>query len=233
MKRVGRVLLLCALAVIVLIGMGGCRDNQQDVNTIAIKRMEKKYGEKFTYSQPWGNSLSGTRRFLVTCDSLPGKQVLVEIENYREEDKIFRDNYLAVKYEDETVAFFKGFVDQVFGESVAFYTAAYKGLSPELTADASLEDFLADSRSLITVRIAIKESKYTSKEQLNVVADSIVSVCNADSIGVIIMVVKDDRYDGLDKDAFGDYVVFRDFVHCIRVQREDGEDLLIEWLGEE
>ena len=139
---------LCvSLSIFILFGVCGCmKYKNKSVTDAALEYMEKKYGEPFTYAAPWGESYSGTHQLMVTCESLTGR-VLVEIENYREEGEVFRDNYIAVKYAQETLDLFQSYVDQEFGEGRVFYEVNPRGLSEDLPADATLEEYLADSRA--------------------------------------------------------------------------------------
>ena len=77
---------------------------KKDVNEAALEQMERRYGEKFTYEGPYGNSMGGTRQFMASCESLDGL-VLVEAENFRKGPVTYRDNYLAVQYREETEEF--------------------------------------------------------------------------------------------------------------------------------
>jgi hypothetical protein len=95
-----------------LLGEAGCMSdnssqNSGQINDIALAHMEQKYGEKSEYAAPWGDSMSETREFIARCDSLQDQDILVQIENYRQKEKIFRDNYLAVKYRENTITFFR------------------------------------------------------------------------------------------------------------------------------
>jgi len=115
MKRIIIVAILCAA---LLLGGSGCIQNgtTQNINVVALAYMEKKYRENFEYAFPYGDSMTGTHQLLVTCASFPEQNILVRIENYRREDKVFLDNYVAVKYREETIGFLQDCANQVFGE---------------------------------------------------------------------------------------------------------------------
>ena len=204
----------------------------QNINDVALAYMEQKYGERFEYVAPWGNSMSGTREFLAKCDSLPRQEVLVQIENYRNEDKIFRDNYLAVKYREDTIDFILNCANQVFGETTVFYDVAKMALSPELPVNATFDDYFADPRGFVSVSIEVKSSDFVSKEQAQKVIDPIATACKADYLGIIIVIVEDDKYGTFDIDSLGEHVVSRQFVQCVRLTRQNGSTFT-EWLGEE
>ena len=138
-----RILLSAIMIATILIVCTGCDifDNEPkvNVNELALEYMEQKYGEKFEYSAPVGASYTGTRSFLATCESFGDKKILVQIENYKDrENRVIRDNYIAVKYEDKVREFFKQISDEEFGASEIFYNASGRVLSSELSSSASL-----------------------------------------------------------------------------------------------
>jgi hypothetical protein len=194
--------------------------------------MEQKYGEKFEYVAPWGNSMTGTHELLVGCDSFPGRDILVQIENYRQEDKIFSDNYLAVKYYGDTVDFFENCASRVFGEAKVFYDVSKQGLSPDLPANATFREYLADTNGFMSLYIAVRESSFLSKEQVREVTDTLLADCKAGYLGLILVGVGDSEYETLDDAWLREQIVSRDFAYCARITRENGS-VRTEWLGKE
>ncbi|MDE5590689.1 MAG: hypothetical protein K2J60_16375 [Acetatifactor sp.] len=147
MKHIFTVMILF---VVLSLGGTGCtqKEPRQNSNDAALQYMEQKYGEKFEYVAPWGDSMTGNHELLVSCESLTGKDILVKISNYKSENRVFQDNYLAVKYCEETVGFLSQCANEVFGDSKIDYNVAKHALSPELPADASFEEYFADEGAL-------------------------------------------------------------------------------------
>ena len=209
------------------------QDNRgQNSNDAALEYMEQKYGEKFEYVAPWGNSMTGTHELIVTCESLAGKDILVKISNYKNENRVFQDNYLAVKYCEETTDFLNQCANEVFGDAKVYYNVAKRALSPELSADASFEEYLADEEGYISAYIAVRASSFTAMEQAANVTEPILSACGAEYLSVLLVVVEDAEYELLDGDTLGEKVVLRQFVHCARLTKE-GSDVQLEWLEED
>lgn len=204
----------------------------QNSNDAALEYMEQKYGEKFEYVAPWGNSMSGDHELIVTCESLAGKDIFVKISSYRDEDRVFQDNYLAVKYGEETASFLNQCANEVFGESKVYYNVAEKALSADLLADASFEEYLADEAGYLSAYIAVRESSFTEKEQAEKVTDSILLACGAGYISIILAVVDDAEYEFLDEDMLEEKIVLRQFARCARLTKENG-DVQLEWLEED
>lgn len=204
----------------------------QNSNDAALEYMEQKYGEKFEYVAPWGNSMSGDHELIVTCESLAGKDILVKISSYRDEDRVFQDNYLAVKYGEETASFLNQCANEVFGESKVYYNVAKRALSIGLSADASFEEYLADEAGHLSAYIAVRASSFTAKEQAAKVTDSILSACGAGYLSIMLTVVEDVEYESLDEDMLEEKIVLRKFVHCARLTKEN-DDVQLEWLEED
>lgn len=235
-----RIFMVTVLFVVLSLGGTGCmkkeptqENRRQNINDAALEYMEQKYGEKFEYVAPWGNSMTGDHELIVTCESLADKDIIVKISNYRSEDRVFQDNYVAVKYYEETVGFLSQCANEVFGDSKVYYKVARRALSPELPADASFEEYFADEKGDISADIAVRASSFTAKEQVENVTAPILSACGAGYIGILVVVVVDDaEYESLDVDTLGDKAVLGQFVHCARLTKE-GSDVRLEWLGED
>lgn len=205
---------------------------RQNSNDAALVYMERKYGEKFEYAAPWGNSVTGSHELIVTCESLAGQDILVKISNYKRADRVFQDNYPAVKYCGETADFLKQCAKEAFGDAKVYYDVAKRALSPGLPADASFEEYFADEEGHISAYIAVRASSFTAREQAERVTEPLLSACGAGYLSILLAVVDDAEYESLDGDTLGNKVVLRQFVHCARLTREGG-DTRLEWLGED
>lgn len=208
------------------------KEPRQNSNDSALEYMEQKYGEKFEYVAPWGDSMTGNHELIVSCESLAGKDIIVKISNYRSENRVYQDNYVAVKYCEEFVEFLSQCANEVFGDSKVDYRVAKRALSPELPADASFEEYLADEKGSISACIAVKASSFTEKEQVENVTEPILSACGAGYIGILVVVVDDAEYESLDVETLGHKAVMRQYVHCARLTKE-GSDVELEWLEED
>jgi hypothetical protein len=234
---VKRAIIPAILFAVLLLGGYGCMQNDpvrnepaRNINDAALSYMEQKYGEEFEYAAPWGNSMSGTHELIVSCASLPGQEIVVQIENYKRDDKVFRDNYLAVKYRQQTADFVNDCAVEVFGRATIFYEAANDGLSSSLPADASFDEFLADTRVPLGVMIEVKASDLSSREQAEKVAKLIAE--RSAGFYLTLVAVDDDVYGALDRKSLNERIPSRQFVECASITWLDGE-LRTEWLGKE
>lgn len=201
-----------------------------NINTRALMYMEEKYGETFTYVGPWGNSLSGTHKLFVSCASLPGQNILVEIEDYKKDTRVFRDNLLAVKYGDETLRYFERQVAAEFEQSVVFYEPTEIGLSPDLAADAQFEQFLSDPMAFFAVGVEVSSSSFNSKEQAERLAQTLADA--GVQFRLTLLVLDDSEYGTIDEDQFYQRRSLEEFLDCVEFTHTNG-DLQVKWIEKE
>ena len=227
---------ICILMIFNTMGMSGCMKKNNttkvrlNINTAALLYMQEKYGEKFEYYKPYGNSMSGTHSLLVRCASLPDQDILVSIENYRRENKVFLDNYLAVKYREETFEFLLDCARQVFGEANIFLYINYLALSPHLLANATFIEYLSDKRVPLTFDIEVKISNFSTNELIDQVVD-LISIYGT-QFYLRIVVVEDNDYGTFDYETFEEYIRRDKYTHCVVITRIDGFNQ-IRWLDED
>lgn len=232
-KRIIAAFLLLVMAV----GGAGCmfkfqsenKDNKLGPNELALAYLEEKYGEPFSYSAPYGDSMTGTRSLLTTCKSFPEQQILVQVEGFKTDNKIFLDNYLAVKYQGRTIDFLNTCVSGFYPSANVFYNAPLVCQSPDLRADASFEDFLADGRAELIVMLEVKASEFTSTELLNELVAEITKSCN--HMTVTVIVVDDSIFGTMDRSELNDRIAHRDYVAMGKAYI-DPEGVEIKWRGE-
>jgi len=201
----------------------------QNINNIALEYMEQKYGEKFEYVSPWGNSMSGTHELIVSCVSMPGQEIVVQVENYKKDDKVFRDNFLAVKYQQQSTEFFKECAVDVFGEATAFFTPTKNGLSTELSVDSSLEQYLSDTRTRLVILVEVKESDFASESQAEELSRLIGKYGSHYLLKIVI--VKDGEYGSYDAVSLEDVIGKKESARCVVVDNSTGT-AVIGWFGE-
>lgn len=152
--------LLLALLFVVAGGCGCTGERQEEdmsvnINEQALSYMEEKYGEPFLYARATGDSMSGTHTLMVSCESLPGREIQVEIANFRSENPVFMDNYLAIKYEADTRSFLRTCAENAFGNAEVFYSASAEGQSASLPSDADFYEYLADRRASLNATVEV------------------------------------------------------------------------------
>lgn len=186
----------------------------------AMMKMEERYGVAFEYSGPWGDSLSGTHSFYVTTESIPDHLISVQIENFRYPERVFLNNFLAVKHRDATIDFLHSRVTEVFNDTRIFYNVSDLGLSPDLPADATLYEFLADTRVRIVVMAEVKESDFTSEDQAMKVAELIAE--SGVNFILTLVVVDDESFGTHTRETLGRRVALFQVIDCASISHRDG-----------
>ena len=191
-------------------------DNEQvqsikSIQKIALEHMEKHYGHKFEYSSPWGNTLSGTHEFLVTSEEFPDEEFQVQIEKFKHDDIVISSNFIATIHRNATVEFFRDCATRIFGDANIFYTVAKMGVSPNLPRNATLNEFLADTRVPLVILIEIKESNFKSKEQAEKFAELIAE--NGTHFYLTIAVVSDNVYGTFNQKSLGEHIALKKIIH--------------------
>jgi len=208
-------IIISAILLAVLLGGTSCMGNgsdQQNIIEVALVYMEQKYGESFIYVGPWGRSPSTTFELLVASESFPDRHILVQIDNYRSvDDRIFRDNYIAVKYKEESIRFFQNTVSGIFGDVIIFYSVYMGGQSHDLPANATFEEFLADTHSPHVVFIELKASTFSSKNQIENVAELLAA--SGAHFYLTALVVDDNEFGAHDINMHRENISFGRFVH--------------------
>lgn len=193
---------------------------RQNINLVALAYMEEKYGENFEYVAPFGNSMTGTHQLLVKGSRFPEESILVRIENYRLPDRVFSDNYLAVKYREATLAFIRDCVNQVYGSASVFYQVSLQALSPELSVNATFEEYLADTRAPLHIMVEIKESDFLTKDHALELTERIAR--HGSSYFLSLVFVEDAGYGAVDADALEERMASGNYVHCFKATHFSG-----------
>ena len=222
-------LLLAAVVVVVAFILNSDRQPPNH-NEIVRAALEEKYGGQFeivssrrsgaTTGSPWG--------FIATSDMLPGRyiNVNVQIENLqRASERILVDNFFAIKYEEETIAFLHNIATDVFGEAIIHYEASGLSLSQGLPANTTFEEFFADTSALLRILIEVKESDFISEEQAIKAAEAIAA--GGAHFRLDIMVLADDVFGTLDREELRANIMPQEHLaHHIRVNHSgDGLDV--------
>lgn len=203
---------------------------KDNINEVALEYMQQKYGEEFEYYAPFGDSMTGTHQLLVKCDSFPDQSILVSIKNYRKDDRVFLDNYLAVKYHDDTERLLKEWAEQVFTEANVFFDVTDQPLPAELPVNATLEEFLSDTTVPLTFLVEVDKDHFTSKDQIRQLIELISEYESRYYLSVLV--VENDEFGAENSQVLDDKMYRGDYIHCAKVSKVTDE-VRIRWLEEE
>ena len=148
MKNILQKIGMIALCFITMMtAMSGCfQKNKLSVND-CLSYMKDKYGIEFTLLDDNGiNELtSSVLEIYVQCSEFPGKRILVMEERLNNgESVVFHDNFLSVKYNEQTKATAKQFASEVYGECKVVCEISASSVQPdEFDSTTTFEEFCA------------------------------------------------------------------------------------------
>ena len=224
------VTLLATLFIIA--ALCGCSEDRQEEgmeksgNIIdqALSYMEEKYGESFTYVRPAGDSFSGTYMLMVSCESLPEREIQVEIADFQSDNPVFMDNYLALKYEADTRSFLQTCAEEAFGRAEVFYSAANGGQSASLPGDASFSAYLEDRRVSLTATVEVDGSGTDNVDfEARCVRLGKLATERGLRVYLTVIAVSNEEFGLLDMSEINRKILGEDFIYCNWVSNFDAE----------
>jgi hypothetical protein len=127
-------------------------------NDGALAYMEEKYGEKFTFiKSEVGMSFSNTRYVYVSCESLPGKEIVVTVVREKGNIETYRDKYMNVYFEDSVDEYISSIANNYFDEFT--YRFAIMGTSVLTTyLGMTFDEYLKKEPHYIFGRVKIEDT---------------------------------------------------------------------------
>ncbi|HHX37268.1 MAG TPA: hypothetical protein GX717_04725 [Clostridiaceae bacterium] len=202
------------------------KEPAQNITEQALAYMSNKYSEVFEYLAPFGNSLTGDHQLQVKSVQFPDHPINVFVENYRRDDRVFLDNYVAVKYRIETLAFLQKCADQVFAESRIHYRVSTQPQSAIIKSDAAFIDYLGDARTPLNVIFEINGRYLESRAQVDVLANLVITY--GTPCYLFMMFLTDEEFAVFDVESLKKKLVLGDYLDLAKVVHVDG-DLQIKW----
>ena len=160
---VKRMVLTAILVAALLIGgysyMNGnaAKYRRYGVYAGAFAYMEEKYGEPFEYVKPWGSHSPTQRQVIVSCDSLPGKEILVVIDIVKKKES-YRDNFMDVYFRPQTTEFFSEIASKYFDDFTLVVGVVRSSSGEGVSFDTSFEEYIKNGNRPVTVKMNIEDS---------------------------------------------------------------------------
>ena len=127
------------------------------VNAGALAYMEEKYGEPFEYVKPWATNYPEKRQIIVSCGSMPGKEILVVIDR-SEKKESYRDNFMDVYFLPQTTEFFSQIARKYF-EDFTLVVADVRAPSGEgISFDTNFEEYIQNGNRSRIVNMDIADT---------------------------------------------------------------------------
>ena len=155
-----RIMLLVVLTI--TIGASGCmfmktKDNINDM----VTHMNEKYDDYFTYKEPFGGG-NGAKsiQIIVSSTKIPDQDIWVE---YQQKDgvEIYADNYVYVKYANETTELIEEILTRATGcDVIVSYGVGLSGNVNSFTNETTLIEFISSNESNIGF-VAVVSKEFT------------------------------------------------------------------------
>ena len=141
------------------------RAKSEPIDKLTIAYMEERYGENFTGAGPTGNSMTGNYSMYVTCESMPSINITAKVLNFKREDRIFQDNYLVFKHQEEIKNYLQRFALEEFSEANVYISVSAIPLSASIPADATAEAVMRDENFMLSATVEVRESEFKEAAQ--------------------------------------------------------------------
>ena len=150
-------LLMAGVAITCLTGCGnGTVDG-------AISKLNKEYGETFTYRYTENKYAANGLDFYVECESYPGKKI--NVESIRENGQIvLYDGYLGLKYEEQTRELLQEAMEEALGTRVYVKYNRHLNTMDCPSGDMTFDEYIQKPEMRIGFCV-ITDKPYTEEEQ--------------------------------------------------------------------
>ena len=163
MRPVKRMVLTAILVAALLIGGISCMEGNPfkpkkgGASAGALAYMEEKYGEPFEYARAWASSTPQKRQFLVSCESMPGKEILVVIDIANKVES-YRDNYMDVYFRPQTTEFFSEIASKYFDDFTLVVADVRAPSGEGISFDTEFEEYIKNENRPVSADIMIDDT---------------------------------------------------------------------------
>lgn len=180
--RRARMFALLLLTTILYLGVCGCMSvgKKESFSVDAcIENMNQKYGTKFEYIEPIDDHqpTASSLKIYVSHVDYPGSRILVTAMR-KDEGIGYLDNFLVIKYAEETRKTLQEAADAVYGDCrVAYDTQNHRVLSDAFDASISFADYAKRADADISAKLLISPSHSTDQkdQELDALAEQLKS----------------------------------------------------------
>lgn len=148
-------------SIVIMMGVYGCMRQPGLSVDDCLEYMKTKYNGDFTYLEPYDNFQPTARalKIYVQSDQYPDSKILVVEERDYDENILFHDNFVAIKYEQDTGELLTNIATQVYGECRVMYSVhrhGQEGVLPDyFNNSTTFADYIADRKSTITFSVLL------------------------------------------------------------------------------
>ncbi len=142
-------------------------NSNRNITDDMVQYLNEKYDDTFAYSKSFGGMAgSGIKKILCSSEKFPGKDICV-IYKEKDGEDVFADNYMGVKYEENTVNTLNSVLNTVFGENFQlFYSVSLQAATENSGKDMTFEEYAAEYSSGILFTAVVSEAILIDEEKV-------------------------------------------------------------------
>ena len=144
------------MVIFLMIGVCGCMvfDRDTSIEEQMIAKMNEKYSDDtFEYKSPFGGGAGvDSKTIIVSSQKYPGKDIYV-----RYMDGEYTDNYLSVKYQEQTENLIRNTLNNVLECDYLLIYEPNRYACPNSNGEISFEEYIGQEKSSISFTVVSRE----------------------------------------------------------------------------
>lgn len=141
---------ILSLAMLVGSSMYGCFFNAEDNSRSdrMVEYINDKYDDEFTFESVYGGHVgSDNHKIIVSSEKFPGEEIIVFCDASGDEE-VYSDNYLGIKFEEQTAELISDTLSEAFGEDpFIYYFPSDYSMTSGASDDTSFEEYISSPSS--------------------------------------------------------------------------------------
>lgn len=198
MKLIRKSFLTC-IAVFFCLLLSGCGLSNEERLELGNEQLQLKYDDSFTVLEVETTSTANMYllKYTVQSEKYPEEPVQIYLNGgvWDVEEITVKDNYVALKYANETYAFIEENVSKICNEFKIIYDVPWVGIE-DLNKNSTFEELLKNDDMSIGFELVLKESEYNDKELLFEKCNSIYDLLTEYNVDITIYMylLEDSKY---------------------------------------
>ena len=223
--------LMIGLFGIILAGAFGCTMNKNAIYQKMVSYISNKYNDSFEFVTSYGGRPgSSFHSIYVKSKQYPNAFISVSCNEVNGDD-VFFDNYLAVKYEEQTRELLNNIMNGYGTEILLFYNAGNYAYTENGTENTTFEEFIREKTSSIIFTALIKTDFSPNHELIEEKLKQDMSSYGICCSGILYFCLDNPEFEQLNaNNLFSGYLSKKTYdSSCFFQMTEDGKLTNVEW----
>ena len=150
-------IMLAILVTAVLLGGSGCMNRKEVKIQKMVDYMNEKYSDDtFVYGRLFGGELGAKNvKIIVYSEKFPGADIRV-LSNEENGKLYIRDNYLGIKFEEDTREFLRDRISGVYGDNIyVSYRPDDMACTENGSSEMTFKEYISSKSSYVTFNAAV------------------------------------------------------------------------------